>query len=813
MHQNQNKSKKSEDISPSKPINYIELIEDLIRVNKLDYATDLVKQITMDGLRFPLIRFELKYLCGEKIYEPLLERFRKTPEIFLEDVKEALIKRAKFEEPKIYDYFKNEGNNSSVEIHIIPDRKGAEWLVPTVENLSLDLTPFRDKIILYRGKFQSIGLERVVEFRKLHWRCNWCGQEFDTLVTYRQTTEKYKWPDFCINKRCKAKKKSAFDLIQTKCETYEKRRFDSIDIESRYLMNEINCYISVNSPYFIEKAQDLHTNDELEILGILKLDTAELLSQKEIQIPQYFIDVIEFTTTRNMNIDQEIVKQIKKEIKKDKNYILKIIDSIHPYSQGIFNFLITKIVLNIAWSTSDSYRNDLRNGINSIIGGHAGTLKSHQAKAFSKIIGFVNFGIIEGTNTTGKGLVPTIQRSSKEKDLITRNGIIAMWNKKVLVLDEAHYLYLKDNEALKNTKCYESGLITRAADGTPIIADAKGTLVFLVNYQTETEAFDYYLDEDRIKNILKNLAFPNDKSILDRFDLHYRVPIINNNIVEILNKRDSKSYIPKYQIDEEIIKNYLLEQKKIYSNGIDIPKEIHVAINQLYREVLANEGSKVRRIRNSREVRIIKNVIKSIAAMFLRDTVIDEDLEFLKKYLINTVIPFQDNKYIIESRIINTDEFFRNVFDLLTELHEETFNITQFIKFLREYLKENFFPKWEQEGELNNLIGEEGKEALRNNKRFEDLLKNNKDYIENSGWIIEIIHNKTCFVNKERLYNKIKDKILEIKEVNHSIPLKIENIVPIIELEFECSKELIMKVIKLLVKNQVFEIDENNKLK
>ena len=128
-------------------------------------------------------------------------------------------------------------------------------------------------------------------------------------------------------------------------------------------------------------------------------------------------------------------------------------------------------------------------------------------------------------------------------------------------------MYKKNPDALECIKCYEEGVISRALDGTTISASAEGTISFALNYQTEDESYDFN------KSLVENLGFPEDqKSILDRFDLHCRIPRNTDKIVEILVNRGDDLYQPKFFVSDEVIFNYFIEAKRIYSNGVKIPK-------------------------------------------------------------------------------------------------------------------------------------------------------------------------------------------------------------------------------------------------
>lgn len=765
----------------------------------------MVKQVSIEGSNNPIIRFEVSFQD-----ENLINKFRKDPKELIGDIQDAIINLAKFFDRDFEEIYKKKMQQNEFKgIHIIPYENDGDWLIPIVENFTKDLTKDQDKIFRYKARFLSLGLERALEFEKMAWQCLVCGNDFETYPgIYRNTREKYQTPKFCNNKRCKAKGKYDFRLIPEKSIKFEKRTFTIIDLENKEVINEIKCYISQNINYFTEKAKNIRCNDEIEVLGILKTDTADVFSSKEEQQLYYYIDVIDFNTGQTNDIDPKIIKRLRKKLKKEPLYCNNIIDSIHPYSQNIMNYFPIKLLYFLSFITSNSYTN-IRNGINSVVGGHSGTLKSKIANEFNRKLGPNNFGIIYGKATTSKGLVPVAQRNNNEKNLVKRYGAIPYYNKKTFIVDEAHYLYNKDPDALECFKCFEEGKITRALDGTTISAPAEGTVILSLNYQTDDEAYDFS------KNLVENLGFPEDqKSVLDRFDLHYRIPRNIDKIVEILVNRGDDSYKPKSLVSDEEIFNYSIEAKRLYTEGIKIPKEILEIIKQLYNAMITEKRlSKKIYILNPREAEIIKKMLKGISAMRLRSVVNEDDLEYLKKFLMNTMIPFQDNNHVIQKRIINENEVFLNAFELLTEIHDDHFYIAEFIEFLRGYLESNYFEQ-NQIGLnipiLGNFIDKENN--LTNNK-FRKLLDNNQEKIEDFGYIIDKINNKTSFINIKWLNQGIREKIMEIFKDNAQKTLEIKGLLQILEIELGFSEESLTKCIDFMIKNKILEEIDDDKIR
>ena len=774
----------------SKPVNINDIMDDFLRINgvlKTNYVKIFLDTLGQEGNNNPIfISLKLKELAGVKKYEPLLMMFKEEPEKFFWSFEERLLGLAEMSDKEIVNLFKG---RSGGHINIIPDYEGVEWLKIVKSSFKEDFTLLREKIVLFKARFLSLGLERIVEFKKMWWSCLSCGTEFETVPVYRKTREKYKTPSFCTNKNCKARNKSDFRLVQEKSEYFEKRAFTIINQENQEVVNELRCYIISDVEYFIEKMKNVHCNEEIDVLGILKMDTADLFSRSEFHSdPFYYIEVIEIYIGTSKILNQEIIKQIRKEMDANPYYCNTIIDSIHPYSQDIINFFPVKLLMTLAHITADSF--DIqRNGINYIVGSHAGALKSRIATSFQRILGSTEFGIIYGKGTTGKGLIPVAQRNNGEKDLIKRYGAIPYYTRKHLLINEAQYMYRSDPDALECFKFYEDGIITRCLDGTTIYVEAQGTFGFALNYKTEDEAYDYD------KPLTENLGFPGDQqSILDRIDLHYIIPRITPYINRVLNRRDSDSWSPRVQLSEAIIYNYLMEGKRVYTNGVTITRPIEKIIERLYEAIISTETNNYsKRILNPRDPRILKKLLKGIAALRLRDHVIEEDIEYMKRFLIQTIIPFQE-AILIKERIIDKDEIFKNVFNLLTELYDTSINISDFIHFLREYIESNYFI--EKEGVLANLMPPK---LNLSNQKFRTLLERNMSYITGQGWEIILINNKTHLINKERMKEIIKEGISEFFRDNNATIVAPNGLIQALEITLNYPGEMIENFIEELI--------------
>ena len=788
------------------PIRYKKIIEDFFRTSKYEkkYINPLINRILSGDLvnHIPELRVELKDLDNK-----LIERFRKEPGKFINNFKVGLYDRLSFD-PDVKELFKL-FEVKSEDLHIIPNAIDIENLIPEINDFSKDLKDYRGKICNYIGRYMNIGLDRSNEFSKMVFECQLCEEEFETIPNYRKTREKYRTPNFCINPRCKGRKnKYDFRLIEEKCETFEIRKFNIGDIDINKEIEEKRCIIRENISYFIEKARMMNLNEEIEVLGILRIDTADVYSNRDDPEILYYIEVLDVKPRESKIIDEKIVKELHNQLEKDPLYCNEIIDSIHPYSKGIYDYFPAKLLMSLSFITCDSWdeNENKRNSLNNIIGGHKGSLKTRIGKAFQEILGQNMFGIIYGSNTTAKGLIPTAQRNNNEKNLVKRYGALAYYHKKTLLIDESQYL---KEDALECLKYLDDGNITRALDGTVINAPAKESVILSLNYKTENEAYDYSMP------LIKNIGFPEDQlSILDRFDLHYAVPRLKKRINRVLFRRNFK---PIDNIEsKERIYNYLFEAKRLYSEGIIITQDLIDVIEKLNN--LFFQEKKPGEIITPREAIIITKIVKGISALRLKKEVDDSDIEYLKKHLINTIIPFQENDLLFEIRVFDINEIFRKTFVLLSELHTEI-PISDHIDFIRDFLESHYFHYHDpviKDPAITNKINEYmSSKTDQSNRKYRTLLENleNVKYIESIGYVIGIKGNKTHFINQSYLNEVVFNRITEIFKDNKNKPIEYDGTIQILEFAISYERELIIKSIDHHIKNKNLTKTKDNYLK
>jgi len=773
------------------------------------YVKPIINRIISDGLltHIPILRIKLIDLDDE-----LRNLFKKDPTKFLTEIQNGLYNIITFnlEIKEIFEKY----SITREDLHIIPDPTNLEILVPEIEDFSIDLTKFVGKIIRIIGRSQNTALETRVEWKTMIYQCKICSATFESIDPFHQIGEKYDTPTRCTNPRCKASLKRDFRFLEDKSESYEIRYFTIADRDLNHALNEKECIILQNISYFVEKMKHTILEGDVEVLGILRRDATDLFKfRRDEQSFSYYIKVLDMKPKESNRINNEMIKNLRSKLKKDPDYREELIDSIHSYSSRIFEYFIVKLIMCITYITGDSWwlngkKRKSRNTINSIIGGHTGTLKSSIVGELKDILGNINFGIIYAQDTTNIGLIPTVQRSNrKDKDLVKRLGILRYYHRKTVVIDESQYL---NEKGWRSHKYLENGFISRGLDGTTINEPCEGSVIHLRNYKgNKNECYDYS------KSLHKNLGeiIEKEPSHLERFDLHYAIPPITKRIEKILGKRDVKSLKENHTMEE--LFNYLTEAKRIYPE-VKISLELNNVIEKLKNAIL--DSKKENKIRSPRNLHILTKLVKAISALNLKEDADYSDLEFLKEYLIDAMIPFYDIQIVKHQKSINIRKIFNRTFSLLQELFIHI-PISDHINFIREFLRSHFFQYPDpdiKDPAITRKINEYMPSATnKSNHKYRDLIEDTEiiKSVEKSGYVIGKIGKKTHFIKLKILNNEILGEIHKISIDNDNNSLEIMSLVQILEINTNYDKETVMKSIDFHIQNQNLMKIGNNQIK
>jgi DNA replicative helicase MCM subunit Mcm2 (Cdc46/Mcm family) len=793
-------------------------------LNGPKYVESLRHQVTYQNKSYPLVEIILAEIMF--FDEELLNYILKEPEKAILDIEKSFLEETK----QHADFAKFLTNPRCMfkQIHITFDIAGVESLIPIYEHFTEGTRIYKGILLRIRALFSSLFLDRETIASIIEFEC------YNGHRTQRQQHRtihgKYKFPSFCIDnkgkKPCNAKAKRDFRIIQNLGE-FHRGYFKIHERDATQL--ELDCYAFLNYDYFSEKVKNLNINDEIEIIGIIKNDYSELESSKDNQQIREYIEVIDFHAIYLKKTDPDIVKNLYEKFKENKNYHHLILDSIHPFSRGFYEFFIMKLIILLGIGTADSWDATIekRNSNNAIIGSAGGQLKGSILRAFQEIMGINQCGIISGQDTTRAGLIPTSQRGNEKEALILRYGALAFFNRWLLGIDEAQYM-IRKKDVFSKTKYLEDGFIDRAMDGSLVNSECKLSLLLLMNYsfsKNEEEEYDYDL------TLAGNLKYISS-SELQRFDIHYAIPTMPELFVKILEHRVfDKAYNP---IDQNVIFNYVMEYRKIIKEGVKFDK-IQQQIEAYIEDLRSNREG--RRSTNIREFRILLKMIAGVAAMRLKKEADLDDLEYIKKHLVNYMIPFFDSDKIRHMRTISVKEIYQRVVSLLSEI-KPILPVSLIIEILQQQLKAFYFPRlienriakpvpegqvdiWkmlctplkdkELTEEYHKYIGDAlNLQNTQFRKEYED--PENIQFIESLGFIRAKIDNKSALIKKAWLTDVVRNRIIESFKAAKYKPLERSSLMQVLDLEYSYDVDTINLMIDEIIKEGTLYQTENNYL-
>ncbi len=802
-------------------------------LNGPKYVERLRHQVTYQNISYPFVELNLAEIMF--FDDDLLNYILKEPEKAINDIEQYFLAEAK----QHADFAKFLTNPRCMfkQIHLAFNIEGVESLIPIYEHFTLGTRIYKGILLRIRALFSSLLLEKETVATKLEFEC-FFGHKFQH-PQFRSIRGKYRFPSFCMSKGCKAKAKRDFRIVQN-VEEFERGYFRIHERDITQL--ELDCYTFLNYNYFSEKVKNLNINDEIEILGIIKDDYSDLQSSKDNQQIREYIEIIDFHAIHLKKTDPDIVKNLYEEFKKNPNYHHEIMDSIHPYSRGFYEFFIVKLIVLLGLGTADSWDSTIenRNTNNAIIGSTGGQLKGSILRAFQSIMGINQCGIVSGQDTTRAGLIPTSQRGNEKEALILRYGALAFYNRWLLSIDEAQYM-IRKKEVFSKTKYLEDGFIDRAMDGGTVNAECKLTLLLLMNYtfnKDENEEYDYDL------TLIANLKYISS-SELQRFDIHYAIPTLPDIFVKVLEHRVfNKSFTP---IETNIIFNYIMEFRRIIKNGVKLDK-IENAIEDYIEELRSNREG--RRSTNIREFRILIKLIAGVAAMRLKEEADLSDLAYIKKHLVNYMIPFFDSDNVRSMRTISVKEIYQRVVKLLSEI-KPIIHISLIIEMMQQQLKAFYFPRLlnnedkivsnEFNGALFKLlnpalegktekelkekylqyIGDEFKDDKQNRpdltlqnhqfrKEYED--PENTKFVESLGYIKAKVNNKSALIKKTWLVEVIRNRVIQgYKDAKYK-PMKRSGLMQLLDFEYSYDAETVNLMIDEIIKDGTLNQTKNDYL-
>jgi len=780
-----------------------EIIGDFFDSN-MKYVEKLGKQILDHNEAYPYIQLKLVDIMvfNERLYRYI----KKDTESAIEDICEILLNKSKLNN-EVNEFLKKIEICKFEEINLSFDLEEIREDIPLYDNFSLGTKAYVGKLTRVIARFLDLKIYRENVATLITYQCLVCKTDFE-MIQFKGRKGKYKVPRFCINPRCKAK--SYGDFRVKKIEEYHEMgtfRIGEIDFSKQ---NEKDCYTFHSFDYFSKKAQEINLNDIIEIVGIIKFDYSEVGTRKEDQKIYEFVKVIDFNPIELKTTDPDIIKNLYQSFNEDQNYHHQILDSIHPLTKGIYTFQIFKLLNLLSIISSDSWDTIIKNrcSINFITGSIPSLFKGSIVSEFRGILGANNVGRISGQDNTPKAFIPTSQRG-KDSNFQIRYGAFAYNNKKFLVVDECQYM-LGSRELRQPIKYLEDGYIDRGSDGTVLHAEAKLSVGFLMNYinEEQNEGYDY-------NTTLRENLCGIEESTLQRIDLHYTIPNLPVQIMDVLERRMFRKNDGDINVD--VVYNYINEAKRIFPMQ-KIPKSMENKLIEYIKLLRTIRG--INR-QNIREFRTLVRLICGISAIRLKTEVDESDLEYLQKHLVNLMIPFFEYNKIreLKAKQIDMNEVYQNTIKLLIEIRE-IIPIHVHISVIRHFLEDHCFPYPDSPikdpvvtAKINEYMPSET--GLNKNQKYRTLIENKENvaFVDRIGYVIGKKDNKKHFFKKSMVYQVILDALREIYHDNENSPCEKESLIQVLEFKTDFDRIIIDQTLDFHIQNKNLIKTKENYLK
>lgn len=718
---------------PSEPIRYKDYISGYLGIQDSKVIEDIVKRIKEENLNFiPEVIINFRDL--NHYLTVLYERDLKT---FLRLFRESIFSLLK---PDIFEIIEKNYIHDD-DIHIIIDYSGLELYCKELDDFTKDWSHYVGKICKFKCRYLTIGLDKELRFRSIEYLCTTCGKVFEKIYPFRKVIKKIMSPRHCIKRSCTNKE---FESLSY--ETYEVGRFIIGDLNKTDSVLYRKAFIFRNYSYFNRKVKEINLGEEVEVIGILKVDSSKL----NIGIPDYFIDVIDINPIKQKEIDEQFCEIIKDKISQDYFYFEKLIDSIHPLTYGISLYFPIKFQYSLSYLTGGSWNNNsnIRDTLNCIIAGCKSTYKSSIAREFQRKVGMRNYLLYEvNKDMTKAGLIGTTDRKAENYTPTIRYGIICVFSDGTLHFDESEVM----NYEIRNIfRCLEKGNTGGIQDASLFVGDAKCSLIFSQNcVLTLDGSYDPYLP------FLKNIGWNemNAESLLDRFDLFYIIPFVDNltQIAVINNERgysnggllDNLSkdlQLEDYNFPENVVsinakldylhRNFFNKAKELFriSKMEEARKEV---LRKLYEEALLKCDNAFENDTSIsiRALNVCYKIHRGLASLRLNENVNEQDYTYFKQYCLKYIIPFR-NSELIKTKIIDIDDIFRKVIGrLVFDPELEEIEISKIYEHIKIYIKNTYYSDETNElfeGEISNYLG--------NNNNLGNY-KFRKLFIHNAQWL------------------------------------------------------------------------------
>jgi len=822
---------------PTAPINWDVKFENVLVSADFQEKWNAFKSKVEKVQEFGDISFELTDFNDLEITDLFFKDFNK----FYMHLQDAIFKKLKNE---LMGELRNKfSEKKAEEIHAIIDIENLESEERHVFDFAQDLTPYLERYCIFHGKMGNI-LSKKNRYLEVVYQCSSCGSDFE-MHNQNIRCEKRLKPQSCVKSSCKNRFFEESDIIRAK--VIQHGFFQLADLEIRHYFSSIQCRIFRNIPYFDDKMDLMHLNEDVRVIGILRTDAGALFERGSIKKKDmpFYIEVIDVKSDREHKIDPEIIKTLKEKLSKIPNYREMLIDAVFPFTWMIDLFLPPKLALAMSYISGGSwnYNLNIRDSLNTIIGGGGSTFKSSVARNFKHIVRDNEVLLHENRKITIAGLVGTTSRNS-EGTVEIKFGVLPKYSNGMIVFDEAQEL---DFDVLTILRCLEKGSCGGIQDALDFDAPALESVVLVQNFMMEMDG--YY---NHYGTLFQNLNWDknNAKTLLDRFDLFCNISKPDKHtqlwIAENERKQDNEGLlkdiaeylelddymIPTFITDVRkriyyVLQNYFLKAKELYRNA-EVREEFREYIRQFYEQAIrsgldvSNDGIDI----TQRSKNTCYRVLKAMACLRLDDNVNEWDFDYFKLRGVNLITVFRNSKYFAKEFIDLDGIFIKTISDMF-EFKQNPISVEDHISYMREYILRNSFKYTLEEKEipedfeglqkLEKILPAE--ESLNRNYQYRKLLLANKEkMLEEYGIEIMRIKKKTHYVKrlswlpddpeKKKILEDLRDRINEILEENEGKQVDFNSLIQVITLDFsEISEKQISYYIKVLI--DLEEIDGN----
>ena len=647
-------------------------------------------------------------------YEDLLafdsqiaELVRKDPETLLENATEAFKNILKFQGSKLSD------KNYFVRITTKDDKS------PLLISLRGLRAKDIDNLIWTNGILVRISAIRP-KLIEASFECMTCQTQFEVL----QLSSKIKWPNFCVNPRCKAKTQSDFRLVSKNSEFIDWQSVMIQEIPEDLPPGRIPR--SVQAILTHDLVDIVKPGDRVKLMGSYKSVLAQSTKGINSTLFKTFVDVNYIDPEDKSEGFIELTKEDKMEIEKlSKEPMIqkKIARSISPVIYGREELkLATALTLFGGTRKKRPGGGYKRGDIHILFVGDPGTGKSEILKSAIEVSP-------RGLYTSGKGasavgLTAAVIKDADTGQMNLEAGAIVLANGGIAAIDEFDKMDTSDRSALHEAMEQQTVSIAKAG----IVATLKAQTAIIAAANPRSGRYDRY------KTPTQNIHLP--PSLLSRFDLIFIVIdrpdpaedaqmaefILQNSMLELNDSLDNKTgnIAP---IPSDLLKKYIKHARRTCHPVLT--EEAKEQIKEFYLKLRGQYDSEDAIVSIlARNLDALVRLSEAYAKMALRDKVIISDVEgvikLFKRFLKDTGYDETTGKIDMDRILVGQSRSSISKLDkMLTRLKEifedgnwkalERNNVIQILE-----LEEDLDEKWIKDA-LEELIKEGTLYEPRNN--------------------------------------------------------------------------------------------------